>query len=919
MKKRLSVNIPLFILIKMTFVVACLASLSACGGGNNQAPDPTVAELPIAYVKRTTPVDMNGNPVSGDISDPEAMQAGAHLIVKKTASVSSPEIDVTQAIIGNDGDVRDPSFSNDGTKLLFALHKPMVQNANPPITWNIYEYDLTKPLSQVAGSENPKLVMPFNNSDGDDIQPHFIPGNRIIFSSDRATDVTGAIELNEGFFSIFQPTVEDAKSNKHAFHLFSMAIDGTDLHQLTFNMSDDLYPTVIRNIPGLEGRVMFSRWEHSPGKNQMTLYTMKPDGSDVQMLYGEHSHNTGSNPSGSSNNATIQFTQPQETSAGKVMALAMPIINDPAKGTYDGGDPVLIDVRSYTDIHQQLNSTASTTVAGQKSLSGNTVSTVPGISLGGRFSSVFPLLDGTNRALVSYSLCYVTVSVNGTNETKGCKDKTVNLSTATEAPPRYGIFIYDIGSQTMLPITPPQAGIYFTDVVAAENITDAPYIPYNISSGATGIINIRSVYDMDGSFNPMGSSATSLSQLADPALSTADQDNTSLIQRPAMFLRIVKGTYMPDKDAYNFRSSAFGVSRAQLMRQIIGYAPIYPDGSVRVKVPANVPLSFSIVDKNGRRLGNRHGIWLSVRPGETVSCAGCHNPGSTAPHGRLGGVPDNFYPGATQTEVDAGAFTHTRIAPTAIGETMAEAWTNASINTLTPSVDINYTDAWTDMTTAANANRTQLDPPFFYDYSWLPDQIAPVASSCMSPTGSWNVTCRISIDYKTHIDPMWSYARVVTDALGNPVTVNNATVDVTCTSCHSYANPDPNNPGIPAGQLDLSDNVLSQTNPDWLSSYSQLLLNHDKVDANGAAVLDTNGNTITIDRTMVPGSANGSSFFNEFAVNPDGTCPTPTQTMTTPHCTNGYPWLTVNELKLLSEWVDIGAQYYNNPFAAPKN
>jgi hypothetical protein len=27
--------------------------------------------------------------------------------------------------------------------------------------------------------------------------------------------------------------------------------------------------------------------------------------------------------------------------------------------------------------------------------------------------------------------------------------------------------------------------------------------------------------------------------------------------------------------------------------------------------------------------------------------------------------------------------------------------------------------------------------------------------------------------------------------------------------------------------------------------------------------------------------------------------------------------MTPAELRLLSEWVDIGAQYYNNPFAAP--
>jgi hypothetical protein len=30
-------------------------------------------------------------------------------------------------------------------------------------------------------------------------------------------------------------------------------------------------------------------------------------------------------------------------------------------------------------------------------------------------------------------------------------------------------------------------------------------------------------------------------------------------------------------------------------------------------------------------------------------------------------------------------------------------------------------------------------------------------------------------------------------------------------------------------------------------------------------------------------------------------------------------WLSPAELKLLSEWLDIGAQYYNDPFKAPVN
>jgi hypothetical protein len=29
-------------------------------------------------------------------------------------------------------------------------------------------------------------------------------------------------------------------------------------------------------------------------------------------------------------------------------------------------------------------------------------------------------------------------------------------------------------------------------------------------------------------------------------------------------------------------------------------------------------------------------------------------------------------------------------------------------------------------------------------------------------------------------------------------------------------------------------------------------------------------------------------------------------------------WLTPAELKLISEWLDIGAQYFNDPFAVPQ-
>ena len=80
------------------------------------------------------------------------------------------------------------------------------------------------------------------------------------------------------------------------------------------------------------------------------------------------------------------------------------------------------------------------------------------------------------------------------------------------------------------------------------------------------------------------------------------------------------------------------------------------------------------------------------------------------------------------------------------------------------------------------------------------------------------------------------------------------------------------------------------------------------LDANGDQVLDVDGNpipvlvTINVSPSLNVAGANFSPrFFDRFA--PGNT-----------H--EGY--LTDAELKLVSEWIDIGGQYYNNPFDVPQ-
>ena len=59
-------------------------------------------------------------------------------------------------------------------------------------------------------------------------------------------------------------------------------------------------------------------------------------------------------------------------------------------------------------------------------------------------------------------------------------------------------------------------------------------------------------------------------------------------------------------------------------RALIGFAPVYSDGSFRIKVPANTPISFATLDTTGRGFVVKR-THLYVRPGEEFkNCFGCH-------------------------------------------------------------------------------------------------------------------------------------------------------------------------------------------------------------------------------------------------------------------------------------------------------
>ena len=64
--------------------------------------------------------------------------------------------------------------------------------------------------------------------------------------------------------------------------------------------------------------------------------------------------------------------------------------------------------------------------------------------------------------------------------------------------------------------------------------------------------------------------------------------------------------------------------------QSLGEAPVESDGSFYVRVPADAPIRFVLLDAKGQTIREERG-WVWARPGEQRGCTGCHGDKNIAP------------------------------------------------------------------------------------------------------------------------------------------------------------------------------------------------------------------------------------------------------------------------------------------------
>ncbi len=808
--------------------------------GSGQSPDPVTLDIPIAYVRGPLPEDLEDLD-DLDVRELETFEAGADVWLRDRAAPDVPEVNITERLTAGLWDVRDIDSSFDGNRIIFSMRMPLIPGAmdSEQPTWNIYEYDRTSDvLRRVIASD---VVA----EEGHDVAPHYLPDGRIVFSSTRQRQ-SKAVLIDEGKP---QFAAEDEDRNEHAFVLHVMNEDGSGIRQISFNQSHDLDPSVLD-----DGRIVFSRWENASGSS-IHLYTVNPDGSRLELLYGANSHATGTGTT------AIQFLAPRPAEDGRVVSLLKPF-----QGTEQGGDPASIDTAAFVEIGQANLANAGLQGPAQARMSVNDVRTDPGLSPGGRYSSVFPLRDGTGRLLTTWTMCRLN---DEEGRTLPCTPENLTDATLVPAPPLYGVWLYDPRDLTQRPVLQPVEGIRYTEVVSLAPRVPLPAVIIDAVAGVdydpilaaenVGILNIRSVYDLDGADVAPGGYAS----LIDPVQTTADE-------RPARFVRIEKAVGLPDDEVRDFRGTAFGAAGGLGMREILGYAPVEPDGSVQIKVPAGVPFGIGVLDVNGRRITPRHLNWLQVRAGEVLTCNGCHIPAGAQP----GGLPAVSH-GRRElfAAVNTGAATTGQPFPNSNpaifanqGESMAEARARVSCQTdcaaQKPSVDVLYEDIWTDPIAAGRAP----DASFDYRYAQLTTP-APTSATCQS---DWSALCRITIHYPDHIHPIWSVVRQVVDANGAVIEDN------TCITCHSPVDA-AGAVRVPDSQLDLSGGA-SPDEADHLISYRELLFTDNAQEVNMGALQDIlvpgPPDPVTGDPTLVPvpvgasmsaaGAQASATFFSRF-------------------------------------------------------
>ena len=377
-------------------------------------------------------------------------------------------------------------------------------------------------------------------------------------------------------FASTRPGIVDEYERRASplLHVADRGADGRliNIRCISFNQSHDTNPMVHSS-----GKIIYSRWEHLGSPNKFPLFVINPDGTKKFVMYGNHSPRQ---------SGSRVFLEPRELADGGIICSVMER-NSP----FEGGALAIIDISKSDD-----NLTFITPETSPFNNNNNASQAI--------FKSPHPIIDPT--------------ASNDRQEKILFAMSPYPVNTEMEEQVDYGIYVMNKdGKNVRLIYNDPDYNEYDAVPIAPREklpgglpqvIPTDPGVASALASGQeTGIFFDGNVYDRapnDGQLRPNANFAN-----RDGAIGQA------------RWLRVLEAIPLPiDR---NRRGGPIGGTNFEKQR-VVGYAPIRPDGSFSVEVPANRSLHMQTLDENGHMLVNQM-TWVQVMPGEKRLCTGCHD------------------------------------------------------------------------------------------------------------------------------------------------------------------------------------------------------------------------------------------------------------------------------------------------------
>ena len=343
-------------------------------------------------------------------------------------------------------------------------------------------------------------------------------------------------------------------------NLYRMNPEGYFIRRLTVDQAHALYPQVLEN-----GRVVYSRWEYNDRAHVFTypLFSMKPDGSDQRVYYG-----------GNSWFPTSLLHARAIPGTGEVMAIAA------GHHTRQHGKLVIIDIEQGQDEGMGIRFLGSEANSEYRK-------DARAHQEGNQYRYPYPLNE--REFLVSFlpedhSKRYPDHGDNGV----------------------YGLYWMDVDGNREL--------LYADEKTSVGRVVPLyqQFRPDLLKDSVdytqqTGMYYLHNVYEGPG--------------LEGIARGTAKKIRVVRLDFRAAGVGM---TLNKGEGGNGFNSTPIAIANGSWdVKEILGEADIYEDGSALFEVPAMQAVYFQVLDEK-RRVIQTMRSWDTVRPGERKACRGCH-------------------------------------------------------------------------------------------------------------------------------------------------------------------------------------------------------------------------------------------------------------------------------------------------------